>query len=627
MRRVLLSLFVLGLAFSLYFLFNYRVNVESKNKVFSICLDMEEIKLLSAMEGVPTSATLKKLKESGANAVAIYALTLGELQREGRVFTLPGYEAEKHDWLAGDLKPFFTYVVVKDRSLLDCILKSIGLAIGKNRVKLISLSDKAIVEVKKDYDSTLNIPICFLKDEEELLKNMGFRVYLRIRNFRENNPDYISYIFDEMDKLDAERIIIFDGEQVLGYPSLIKEVSSEMRKRNYKMGLIEFGKQVGKEALAFYNFPNILLVHSIDAKEMLSYSVDRAISRYLRAVKERNMRILYVRFFFNLSGSLLEENAKYISDLIDSVQKAGFKLGEPAPIINYKKSYLFDSFIASGALSGITLFLTSFGRIFSFSLPLAFVSYLLFYVFKGVYLGNIALAFLIALFFPVWGAFAFMERCRKYSFEDSYFSYAKGFLVLSLYPIAVSLSAGIYIGSILGEPLFMSKILQFKGVKAAYIFPLIAVGLLAIYRERGSIRAFLKEPFMKEEFLVFLILSGVVGIYLLRSGNLPLVKPISVEREARDILDTLLYARPRFKEFLIGYPSMALFVYTVGKSFLANYRPLILMMATVASVSIVNSFCHIHTPFLFSLLRTFNGMVLGWLVGVFLILLIYLFKR
>jgi len=80
-RNALLSLFVLGLIFASYFLFSYRVIVETKNEIFSLCLDMEEIKFIASVDGLSLEGALRRLKESGANAVAIYALTMDGLQK------------------------------------------------------------------------------------------------------------------------------------------------------------------------------------------------------------------------------------------------------------------------------------------------------------------------------------------------------------------------------------------------------------------------------------------------------------------------------------------------------------------------------------------------------------------
>ncbi len=620
MRKLLLFFFLLGLIASLYILC-FRVSEELKNRVFSLSLDMEEVKALSSIEGISLRDVLRRLKDSGADAVSVYALTLDGLQKEGKVLVLSGVDAIKLYPNNDGFNPSFTYLIVRDENLLGKVLLVLSLALGKERVLLKDIDGRLFIEVRKDSLSLLEIPIIFSLEEVSLIKGEGFKIYLRIKNFREVNPEYISYIFDEMDSLNSDRLIIFEGNEVLGYPNLIDKVALEIKKRNYVVGFVEFAKQVGKEALALASFPNVILVHSVDANEMLLYNEDKAVLRYIRAVKERNMRIVYVRFFQNLKENLLDGNLRYVLKVKEAISSAGFIPGSPKILLPFNyPTYLFP-LLTLGVVSVAVLLLNMVLPLRSYrGLALIMISLLL----VCGFLSKIYLALLVSIVFPSWGMALMLKKLNDLAFEEKLSFYLKCFLSLSLYPILTSLAAGAYIGALLGEPLFMLKLLQFKGVKLAYLFPLFLSGVIAFRQNGKKVRDFLREALLKEEFLVFLALFLVIGIYLVRSGNLPLVKPISVEKEARDLLESLFYARPRFKEFLIGYPSMALFIYLSLKGLLLRYRPLVFMIGAMAPVSVVNTFCHIHTPFLFSLLRSFNGFVLGWLVGSLLLVLLYL---
>jgi len=86
----------------------------------------------------------------------------------------------------------------------------------------------------------------------------------------------------------------------------------------------------------------------------------------------------------------------------------------------------------------------------------------------------------------------------------------------------------------------------------------------------------------------------------------------------RSLLETLFIARPRFKEFLIGHPLLFLFGASKGDVTLHHYRPLFLLFGLIGQASILNTFAHAHTPFLLSLLRSANGLVLGLVLGIFL---------
>lgn len=626
MNKFLRLLVILGLLGALYSL-SWRLSEEFKNRFFSSSLDMEEIKLLASIEGLPIREVLKELKGSGADAVSVYAFTLDGLQREGKATVLTSADAVKAGWPDGAFDPYSTYVLIKDDELFGKVLLALSIALGRDRVSLKEIGGRVFLEVKKDLKSLNEIPIGFSKDEVDMLKEQGFKVYLRIKNFREVSPEYIRYLFDEMDALASDKVLIFEGNEVLGYPSFLDNVAHELKDRGYTMGLVEFAKQVGKESMALKSFPKVILVHSIDANEMLLYDEERATLRYLRAVKERNMRILYFRFFQNLSGNLVGSNVRYISEIIDLVKGSGFELGNPHLFPSYKVPLYASLMIALGTFSATLLLMVRFVLLregYKIALlALSTLVYLFLYFYVSPYTANTLSALLASVTFPSLGM-CMMLRGRMESFPgEGVLSYVRRFTVLILYPVSFSLIGGVYIGGLLGEPLFMLKLLQFRGVKLSYLLPLLISGIAAFYYENRRLKDFLKEPLSKEEFVVFLALTLAIGIYLVRSGNLPLIKPLSAEKEARDLLEFLLYARPRFKEFFVGYPAMALFIYLSSGGLLYRYRPLVFMVGAIAPISIINTFCHIHTPFLFSLLRSFNGFWLGWLMGFVLILALH----
>jgi len=76
--------------------------------------------------------------------------------------------------------------------------------------------------------------------------------------------------------------------------------------------------------------------------------------------------------------------------------------------------------------------------------------------------------------------------------------------------------------------------------------------------------------------------------------------------------------RPRTKEFLIGHPALVIgaWMLLTGRM---RFLPLAMFLATIGQVSIVNTFCHLHSPLLVSLQRTGWGILLG--VGLGLLVL------
>ena len=91
----------------------------------------------------------------------------------------------------------------------------------------------------------------------------------------------------------------------------------------------------------------------------------------------------------------------------------------------------------------------------------------------------------------------------------------------------------------------------------------------------------------------------------------------------RNFLNDVMGVRPRSKEFLIGYP-LTLLLFWLG----ASKRNWILTIpAVIGQVSLVNTYAHIHTALLMSLQRSFNGLVLGIVLGVLLLLAVQLLLK
>ena len=150
-----------------------------------------------------------------------------------------------------------------------------------------------------------------------------------------------------------------------------------------------------------------------------------------------------------------------------------------------------------------------------------------------------------------------------------------------------------------------------------------------------------------------LITSAVIITYAtIRSGNSSIILP--GEKKLRDLLTELLYIRPRFKEVFIGWPAFIISFIILNKNLLINkkiirksldllnkkkdgyhlikffrgYRPFfktILELAVIfLPVSVINSFCHFHTPVKYTIERTLTGIFLGSLSGLLMILSLHM---
>jgi uncharacterized membrane protein len=191
----------------------------------------------------------------------------------------------------------------------------------------------------------------------------------------------------------------------------------------------------------------------------------------------------------------------------------------------------------------------------------------------------------------------------------------------------ISLLGGLIIGALLTHYKFILSIQLFSGIKIAYVFPLVLVAFYFWWiniNDKKLLTDYLKKPILFEHalFLFILLIFGI--IYIARSGNFSFLPVLGIEEQMRLFLEDVLIARPRNKEFLIGYPLISI---AIAMNYLdLHYLKIpFIIMGTVAPVTIVNTFCHVHTSISFSLLRTFNGYWLGLLIGILSALIIFSF--
>lgn len=127
---------------------------------------------------------------------------------------------------------------------------------------------------------------------------------------------------------------------------------------------------------------------------------------------------------------------------------------------------------------------------------------------------------------------------------------------------------------------------------------------------------------MTSPFLIGQVILGVIGLALvavliLRSGNDPGIGVSQTELGFRALLNKLLFVRPRTKEFLLGHPFLVL---GLALALRGDRRWLLLglCLGAIGQASLLNTFCHIHTPLFISMARAALGWVLGALFGAVL---------
>jgi hypothetical protein len=419
---------------------------------------------------------------------------------------------------------------------------------------------------------------------------------------------------------------------VLGYPDHLDDTAAALQSSGINFGSIETydktQEQKGNDGLATLAIDRTVRVQAISKAELDKLDFETVIARYLLGARERNVRVVYLRPFLHSQDNLSLEatNVALVSRIADGLKARGFKLGRATPLTKFDVNPLIVA-IASLAVPAIILLLFE-----AFGIRRAPIAYALFAAdLVLVALGYLAhhdllvrkvLALTGGIAFATMG-FVAIPRAFTGAYPRTYgAALAAGLRTAGVAYLFALLGALLVVG-LLSVPLMMQEIDRFSGVKLVIAVPPLLAFVLYVYTRRfgneppGASQSAL-APVRVYQLAILVLLAAAAALYLMRSGNQSDITPSAFELSLRSNLTAVLGVRPRFKEFLIGVPFLML---------LPALRPdhrrltgwLFAIAAAIGTADVVDTFSHLHTPLLISLLRIVNGAVLGVIFGALLI--------
>lgn len=577
---------------------------EKKDRYFSTGVLFSEVTKLAALEGVNNETILKKLKKSGIDYIFLEESTLQSLADNRYLDIIKCSEFV--------YKMYFYNPSMKEHIIKFFKKHGLKFQLRNKYSVFISLLDDM-------ENNILNYPHGYSKANEKLIAKCGLYLgYILDGHSMLSIKDYktkISY-FGNVDHAYSTPLILrgennsFSGINENHISAMINRISDLF------ICNVEFSKLgIVTKSIKKIDSSKILLTHTLKEAENQKYTIGRILPRWLRAVRERNNKMLLIKIFFKKSSiqkSPAQFNVNYIKNTLKFLSEAGFK----------KRKINFTSLKTDSKKRKLLLFVIYcivvilFLRLFSDNL-IAIIGTLLiqillvvcyFYSYNKFLTG---VGFFIANIGPLIGIFALISKEKINT------------LLRVILSLSVVILSGLTIHSLLFTLDYMHKVVSFKGVKIAFVFPLLFYALYLIFSKKdffSNIRNILnKDIKIFHVCIIFFILSGGF-LYLTRSGNFPLIPVHGLEIMLRDKMESILIARPRFKEFMLGYP--CLFIWAICgvlknsdiRSFLKRYT---IFGVLIGYVSIINTFEHIHTPVYISVLRTFNSFVLGTMIFLF----------
>lgn len=342
-----------------------------------------------------------------------------------------------------------------------------------------------------------------------------------------------------------------------------------------------------REIMENRKYPSLVFrAHKIKSKEYPNYDLESATLRYIRAVRERSVDALV--FVYGQGEGLEYDNL--VKNVYTRLKEEGL-FSEKISSVSYSKPSSINLAVITGFLG-----------IASFNIFLAFAYLIILAISGWLSLTYLVVIGEIALFFTL------MRISRRKG---------KGKEILMLFLFFISaIILGIAVNTQMVSPAYQNGIELFRGVKLSlFILPVIIFGL-------GLLRKRSKDFTLFDIFMVVIFVIGII-YYILRSGNFSLV--LNFERDLRDILDSLLLVRPRFKE-LIGYPFLLVAIVQGFRNY-GKFGALIPAVGSIAFVSVINTFCHATPPLWTQLLRSVYGIIFGTVIALVSLLIIRISKR
>ncbi|AOY74833.1 DUF5693 family protein [Clostridium formicaceticum] len=540
-------------------------------------------------------------------------------------------------------------------------------ALYQQNLYLIDADRKASLQRHKPYSSKLmQVGLGFDVEKINTIKESGLKVLPRPYTYKAwMSETYLETVFEEFETYAMKpSVFIFSGGEVLGYPVADDLVTRYMIANDIKAGLIETSVQrshLDQDGIDLmvrsldYNAVRIFSVWPYIQERFKYYNYEGAeeIENTLyRAVTERNIRLIYFKPIKHDKYNIRYDQFIYLTDYSEyekmferfetRIGQHGMTLGRSSTMDSIRVRIAKQTLMGWGIVAASILllgYLLKLNKKMKYGLlaiglllvPAAFV--------VRPMLADKVMALWAAMAFPSLAMVYFCNRCFHYVYKEEKTNKLHQQILYAVRDLiivsAISFLGGLFVAAILSHIEYLLEMDIFRGVKIGQVVPIIAyVAIYASYfgykrKNKKDQEPFLRykdiKNFLFEDIKIIYVVSvvlflGVGYIYLARTGHETGVQASTMELIFRNILEENLLARPRNKEFLIGFPALMVGIY-FAKNKIKLLAFLSGLVAVIGQTSIVNTFSHLRTPVYLSVARTFYALVIGIVIGTIYILL------
>lgn len=629
MKKILLAILALSILGTSPLVYE-RMKTELGNQVYEVVVPYDEIDRLQSfgidvypeLEGIvqtisiePT-LTLSQLEEK--NIVDVYekqALALIPefadikiVEDSGLYIVVKGNNGP----LKGRIEQAFGQFIQREQQLDEHLNGTVYFIKGFHEPFVLTGNNSVI------QNPILTLPLGFDHELVAQLHERGFAVIFRLSD---SISDSNLFIFDDLVHLNEEygfHKILFSGNTALSLENdNVKQAMTDLKDKGFVLMPIEFNNQKGFAQYEKLFGNQMVRLHSIDPFDGRNDYVERA----SRAVFERNIRALYIHV--NAMSQLVKppeeiepsfmKAVSIIEDTHEAIANQKFASLTPGISTSYP-DISSSKIMRLVAVVGLTAFIGL--AALKATMQISILSML------GVALIGIVYALTnmniiaqgLALIVTVVAATYSVISAERMENKSIIFQYVKS--------AAIAFVGAWFAIVLLYGSEYLLKFEEFRGVKVLLALPIV---LVALHLMKNYLVKISLSPVRYYQVALLGLALVVVAIYLMRSGNTPVVGASGAEMLMRELLENTLGVRPRTKEFLIGFPLFILALYLLKKGY--KWAVYIHIAATIGFTSMVNTFTHLHIPIHISIIRSLYGLLFGALIGIVLIILFELLRK
>ncbi|EKD83276.1 MAG: hypothetical protein ACD_39C00775G0003, partial [uncultured bacterium] len=490
----------------------FRNVAERQNIYVETVVDFEEIRQLAREEGWSLRDLFTALRANGASSVAVSEDTLASLESEGKITVMSSEEIRKlsldesleYELPAGARTVGALWVHSDLAELLDRIEQHLSWKITSDR--LMRIHRNLLIINKSSQGFRERVGLGFSSEYFQMAHDAGLGLVVRVFNYPGLSADAASRIINSIPSPASVSALLFAEEEMLGVRGELKAIVEQFRSRSYRIGWVEFNLQDGIESYLKGLATNrpFVRVHSITRKEVDQvYNVRRSVARWVRAVKDRSMKMLYIRCFFQDDKKFIENlvkfNLDYIYQTAQELEAAGYKvaandaqrLHEPRHLVGRMSPFEVIAVGLSLLLGMVILLRVSF--IDDLSERWCFVAFagtLVLYILLPSHLFTAIAGLAGAVAYSCIGVIWAMRGLRDPE-DRSFIRIVPGFVVKMVVP---SILGGLLIAGIYSEIEYLLRFEQFRGIKLAFMLPLLFTGIWALRTYGSSIFTLLHRP-------------------------------------------------------------------------------------------------------------------------------------